>query len=189
MNASQRIGFRWILRENTREKHDAVEREFDKFILNSTSGMSAFLSAHWLALNACQNMFSTVNHLKIDISLLKRLIECDLEGLGAKKPDENLLYAESHNPVGMAYVIAGSHLGAKVLTARLKAEAEPVILENLSYLGNNHLKDVWKHFCTDVGDVDIPDDADLIVSGANAGFELFRKAVTLTAPEEDYEFE
>lgn len=182
-NTRQRGGIRWTLRDSTQNQHKAVESEFDRFDLTNPTGYRGFLSAHWLALLAVRSAFETHNPFGIDIPDLMRLIELDLKGLNGSPPRAIRMSAEPADPSGLTYVIAGSHLGAKVILQKVRKGHDPDLRKNTRYLENTHLSEVWNRFCQTDADLIQEERSHLITSGANTAFGLFAQAANTMADE------
>lgn len=131
---------RKILRTGTREAHQKVDDTFTRLNLAERGDYCVFLTAHALAFATLAQGWQ--RHDLVDFVPLRRLLSDDLKALEARDP---LPPFETRviGPLGVAYVIAGSHFGKNILLKRWSVSNDPAVLAAGSYLRSSALKAAW----------------------------------------------
>ncbi|RIV86773.1 biliverdin-producing heme oxygenase [Aurantiacibacter zhengii] len=172
-------GFRFRLRESTRDEHDATERAFGRFDLATPKGYGHFLLAHAGALAALEPMLhragwtgwtSRMGHLQADLG--------DLEIQAAPCPQENppQLPTDAH-VWGAQYVLEGSRLGGAVLARTIPAGSPARYLSGAES-GRPGSTRPWQEFCLALDEVAKDQGEpweDDVEQGARTTFALFRR--------------
>lgn len=125
-SAATTAGTRNWLKLETSDAHARVDEAYSRFTLHRPEGLAAFLRAHAGALAVCaQKMPSDW------AAILRRRAEAarfDLSALRAEPPHELRSAPPGDtqgDPLGVAYVVAGSLHGTTVLRARFLRDRDP----------------------------------------------------------------
>ncbi|MEM1343796.1 MAG: biliverdin-producing heme oxygenase [Pseudomonadota bacterium] len=170
---------RFALREATAAEHARTDATFGRLSLTAAADYALFLAAHHRALCCCLD--HVARHWP-EGALPARLADdlaADLEALGcgvpAAIPGTPL---DGADPRGVAYVVAGSHLGAKVLRKRWGESADPRVQAAGRYLASDDLHAYWPRLLQRLKAVD-PGSAAFagLASAATATFALFIDAL------------
>lgn len=146
-NPGFKMDLREILRARTSAAHDRVDALYGRLTLANRDGLTHFLYAHAMALQAIE---AAVKAAAPDSGCplgLHRLARLDLETLGASAP-EPATFRElgSAHPDGLIYVVAGSHLGTGVLRKRWRRSTDRVVLSAGRYLTASEMRAYWPMF-------------------------------------------
>ena len=113
------------LRVATAEAHDRLDRAVGRWPLGSQADYTAFLSAQYVARRAAEKAFERQNPTALPAPPCQSvLLAADLSDLSSAAPPagESVVFADSFEALGGAWVVAGSSLGNRsMLTARRKA--------------------------------------------------------------------
>ncbi len=172
-NASK---LRFFLRAETRQCHTDTEAAFGRFRLETRSGFTDFLTAHRQALLVVRPVFERQNPFEVKVESLLDDIDHDLEILGEKSTDIDDPETIDAHPVGVSYVLAGSHLGASLLLRSVSEQTDPVLKKSTNYLANSHLGSVWKRMLSDFETGRWEEDKLAILDGARKTFGVFEMA-------------
>ncbi|KXV01775.1 hypothetical protein AD929_04780 [Gluconobacter potus] len=162
------------LRHVSRKAHEAVDEAFSRFGLADPQSYGDFLTAHVRVLGAAEAYLSRhAASLPVWRSRAE-LLKDDLRQMGLAVPAVQAdCFPESDGTaMGVLYVLAGSRLGGRVLSARV-AEGLP-----RAYLSAFHQKGEWPVFLERLGLYLDESDAgrrQAVMEGAIATFALFRK--------------
>ena len=164
------------LRSATRCRHAGVEMLFEQFDISRETGACGFLRAHAASIAAVRAANPDANDkLSRVLKGLETALETDLHTLQCNETiPEISLPGGKWNSLGVTYVIAGSRLGAKVLSRRVATARESNVQSANRYLtwpGADHL---WRDFQQIDKEYD-PELTDItpINSAAEAVFECF----------------
>lgn len=164
------------LKLETRADHELTERAYDKLDLGTIAGLCGMLLAHAAALRLLIPSLAKHQDLHAEVSRLDACIERDLRFLGQSQPLDVRLEGMACHPLGVAYVILGSRLGAAVQTSQLALSAEAVGKPPYSYLTDRNSGEVWKALLARlnaaVGHVEVAQ----IIDAARETFSVFRSA-------------
>jgi len=163
------------LREETRAAHlrlDEIAKDLD---LAHYADVSIFAVAHHAAYSALDKAFQgdfALTRLRLDKATQ------DIHALGL--PTTGLAIADipsAMSELGVTYVIAGSHLGAKVLTKQWSKTRDPRVNAASHLLRDEVLEREWAAVLTTLKSLPATGrGADDVVAGAIACFDLFRAA-------------
>jgi heme oxygenase (biliverdin-IX-beta and delta-forming) len=172
---------RELLRAGTRELHARLDEMTAGLELADRSDYAAFLSASAAALLPLERHLER-NSIELwvpDWSRRRRsaAITSDLTRLGARG-EPRMLRDPPVEPaalLGMAYVLEGSRLGARVLIGRVAASADPDVRAATAYLGHGASEGLWRSFLPllAVGPEQVPG----LLAGARFAFATFIEAM------------
>lgn len=169
---------RSVLRRATRGSHGRVEALYDALDFTRRCDYSRFLFAHALALETVETAVrSDAPRLGFPPSL-SDLAVFDLRLLGVVPPEPGGLGRPAgQDACGMMYVVAGSHLGNRVLGQRWRRSIDPAVRSAGAYLSNTRMSAYWPKF---LGILDAQQRrgvaVDAMVDAAGFAFGLFEQA-------------
>ena len=137
--------------------------------------ISRFFLTHQLAYRALlaalprRNWVSGV--LRCGLSALNE----DLQVLGVSGLNRPMIgLRDPIHPLGVAYVVCGSHFGKQVLRRRWAVSADPQVQAAGAYLASDHLKAGWFRFLDEIEFLTDPvNDLHLLAADADKTFALF----------------
>lgn len=162
------------LRQVSRTVHERVDQAYSRFNLSDPTSYGAFLQAHAKVLPAVEQWLATQHDLPAWRGRTD-LLQHDLQTLGHSLPTA----LDWHPPTGAGgalgalYVLEGSRLGGKMLSAQV-GEGLP-----REYLSAAHEKGGWPAFLQMLRERLSTRDATYraaVMDGVTATFDLFRKA-------------
>jgi len=153
---------RSYLRQVTRADHERVDAMFAPLDLTSSEDCALFLAAHRDALNL---VAAHVQTSEVDLATLITEISRDLAQFSPRDRAAPSVPDFEGHPIGVDYVLSGSHFGAKVLVRKMLASTHADVREATHYLQHAHLGDVWPRVQTRLGTLD---DAGLAQAAAGA---------------------
>lgn len=173
VNPGAQESVRRFLREATRTEHQLLDRAMSNFALADSVDYSAFLIIHCTALNALAGRWR--NDDEADFSSLLLCVVDDLRTLGHQalyRSPSDRVKADSLRQWGVAYVIRGSRLGARILRQRVPASYPTSYLDHESKVS-------WSDFAMQLDDAaaSLPGGRDHILRGAQFAFAAFSAAV------------
>ena len=161
------------LRDETRPAHDRVDAAFDRFDLTDAHALGGFLEAHHEALSALP---LDPAPLGLPGVTLLPLLRADLAALGLGAPvGEPVALASEAERLGAYYVVAGSRMGAQVLSARWREASCPRALSAGRYLSDRTMIRGWKALGAALPAVPVAEH-DAVIAGALAAFGRFEAA-------------
>ena len=176
---------RFSLREQTAKDHAEIEALFETLDLSREAGMAAFLAAHASVLAAFRHhLRGRIPRSMIAGALIEKacnldaLISTDLVTLGYPPavPRAALPSAPLH-PLGLAYVVAGSRLGAKLLRRHAYRSDSARVRAACTYLQAPEGDALWPAFVGHLRThVYSEHESREILSSASAGFRCFETA-------------
>lgn len=165
------------LKTDTVSAHNRVDTVMARFDLTMASGLARFLRIHQAALQQTMPRLRQSGH---DFEQLPALIEADLAALGHRTTSATPLLAEQPldgDPIGYAYVVAGSHMGSKILNKRRLRSSDANVLRASHYLAREDTELIWHSLTTQLQKLDADGSKqDEIVAGAVACFRCFENA-------------
>ncbi len=175
----QPIALREALRLETREDHERTEAAFDAADIRSAAGLSFVLQAHRLALTAIRKADPAGDELyRPSIGA----IEADLSTLSAKPfPLQSIAMSTvALQPLGVRYVVSGSHLGARVMAKQIASSSDARVVAANRYFGAGLGADKFQVILQELNA--LPSDAklrDALIRSAKSAFEAYRLAADL----------
>lgn len=140
-----RNGARFALRERTAAAHDRVDAAFGRLDLASCAGLGDFLDANHRALRVVEPLLAGAPGLPPLPSRLAA-IESGLMALDRAVPTASALAlpdAVRQEPLGVAYVVGGSALGAQVLRRRWAATDDPAVRAADAFMDDAGMMAYW----------------------------------------------
>ena len=139
-------GLRFRLRRETETAHKRLDDALIKHDLTTLSGLRSYLSVHFLARDYLQNIMTGYEALRDDKEKLSNL-RADFDVLDMPLPQwKDMPDRESHHPLGLIYVIAGSALGSKLLYKHWSAASDPDVLEVKNFMTCAKDSRIWADF-------------------------------------------
>lgn len=174
---------RALLKTRTQQIHDTVDAAFSTLDLTSRAGYCQFLSAHFLAYSTLARGNAALSSSIGDATTqLRDLLAADLGTLGVESPgSDGAGLAPALHPLGVGYVIGGSHYGKRVLQKRWSKSADSTVQATSLYLGSDLPARVWVATLAGLDHVDSGAEAAReIIDSAIATFDLFHAAYLST---------
>lgn len=170
---------RELLRDGTRTAHERLDAKVSGLDLSDRADYARFLRFHavaragveqWLAENAPRGMAPPAQ---------TPLIREDLTALGERAPASAPAFGDVPPTgwLGVAYVVAGSHLGNRVLAERIAAE--PAARAS-RFLRGEAMSAYWKDLRSLLGETASKADATNVLAGARATFGHFSQVAATT---------
>jgi len=150
------------------------------FDITEQKGLASFLLAHYRAHYEISCSFAALPSDLSPPSLLRELA-ADIQSLGKQPLHYNRSSAATTAaPLGLIYVIAGSHFGAKTLLKKWRVSNDPVVLSAGKFLSDRRLAEYWPGFLSRLNAISPKSSkADNIVRGAQTAFNIFANAANL----------
>tara|TARA_R110002051_G_scaffold209486_1_gene275298 strand:- start:2625 stop:3179 length:555 start_codon:yes stop_codon:yes gene_type:complete len=169
------MSLRLRLRDDTQDAHARVDAFAARLDLSTPHGMTPFLQANEMAYATCEEH---VPGLPLEIVARRALLLQDLAALGERPLPAPLPGpAGALDALGVTYVIAGSHLGARVLSRRWRQSDDARVLAAGRFLSDTGLVNVWERVRTRLESLsDQGPQADSVVASARHCFSLFESA-------------
>ena len=175
--APDRATLRDILRAATSPDHTVLDQSMAGLRLAEPADLVRFLGIHlaaragiecWLESNALPGWVPPVQTTPIAQDLMA------LGGLPAAFPAPRFDPGAATDWLGVAYVIAGSHLGNRLLLA----QAGPALPDYARrFLAGNAMQDYWRRLRSLLAGMPGPDGGESAISGAKATFGHFARCV------------
>jgi len=169
-----------LLRRETAADHQILDDRFSALNLQHVDGYSSFLRSHHMALGYCYRAFAT-NGAKGDLLPPNPASELsnDILALGGNIPADWAPHQPLEGaPLGMAYVLAGSRLGARILLKRVLEEPSRIPAQATAYLESQQDPAPWKKIVTSLKALKAdPDTANAIILSARQTFGVFNEAL------------
>lgn len=163
------------LRRVSRKAHEAVDEAFSRFDLADRKSYGAFLTAHAGALLTAETYLAKHTSALPSWRSRSELLKDDLRqmGLGVPAARQDIFPEHDGLALGILYVLEGSRLGGRVLSARV-AEGLP-----RAYLSAFHQKGEWPEFLAylerSLNESDVAR-YEAVTAGAVLTFDLFRNS-------------
>lgn len=167
---------RTFLREHTRADHDATEAALARFDLSTYGGLRGFLTVHYWANSAIEqarNNLAWPSSLPSPPSALSSLA-LSMKQVGLR-PAARLDAPYMAEPVGAAYVVAGSRFGNRVLKKTWQSGTDPRISSAGAYFDDQILDNYARDFMVALTDY-YPTDIAAVINSARATFQTFADA-------------
>lgn len=133
-------GTRARLRNGCAAAHRAVERLYESADITTEAGLVHFLAAHRIAVASIADALRgrPAEGVARAADRLVRLIDADLAELEvATGPTRRVIPSMEEDASGLAYVLAGSRLGARVLSRRIARSGSARSRRAVRYLTDN----------------------------------------------------
>lgn len=173
------MSVRTLLRKQTRQAHERVDALFSQLCLAERQDYIRFLSSHCMAYEILESLFETKLAADIRPPSMAPLLESDLHRLGVAEAGTVPWFPTGDlNPLGAAYVVAGSHLGNKTLRAQWQATKDPQVSAAGGYLTSSVMAMYWPSLLRRLA-TERPSEEELvdIICGANAAFSVFERCL------------
>ena len=132
---------RFALRDRTAPCHERIDARFGRLDLASREGLGTFLAASHAALQAIEPLLAGAPGLPALPSRLDAL-EADLAALG-HRPPAPAAAPRGLDPLGVAYVVAGSALGGRLLARRRAASHDPAVRAAGRFMDDARMMPYW----------------------------------------------
>lgn len=169
-----------LLRRETAADHQTLDDRFSALDLQQIDGYSCFLRSHHMALGYCYRTFAT-NDATVAFLPPNPVPELsmDILALGDKIPDDWMPRQPLDGSwLGMAYVLAGSRLGARILLKRVLEKPSAIPAQAIAYLESQQDPAPWKKIVEALkATKPDPDMANAIILSARQTFGVFNEAV------------
>lgn len=167
-----------VLRQETRTDHDRVDKAFSRFDLGTNDGYARFLGAQWLACREAEAwLASNAEAIPPALQIPERshLLVKDLADLGTSPPEHGLPYPmpmslSSASLTGVAYCLAGSSFGARVLIKRIPEDFPR------AFLASKLPDKAWQDLIRQIELVQLAGNLPAAISGARHTFRMFQAA-------------
>ena len=168
---------RTILRDHTRAQHDVLDASLDMDALSESKRYADFLCRQYRARQPIEAYVESLGRDDMPPLALPRL-ERDLDALGIALPSlgRRFTLPEESDPVGLAWALAGSHLGNRAMLAGLDNPALPT-----HFLGDERMIAYWKALRPRLNRHVIVPEARPAILAATAVFAQFQSAFGLTS--------
>ena len=171
---------RALLRERSRDRHVATEAAFESYDLNEEMGLTGALRAHALALSQLLPALDDAPEYRVEVQRLLDLTISGLAALEAPRPSSQSAEEWSGppvmNPLGVAYVVLGSRLGARVIARGLHPTTSDRMKRARAYFVDEASAPAWRHLQAELSTQRSAIDQDDIVGAALAAFRIFESA-------------
>lgn len=170
-------GLRLKLREDTKDAHTRLDQALIKYDLTTLSGLTSYLSVHYLARLHLSEILVGYEYLRDESARLDDL-RLDFSTLCVRPPrwETGLINVPQH-PLGLIYVMAGSSLGGKILYKNWSATPDPLVKSANHFVTNSKDSEMWTRFLAYIQTEKFSDqETNRIVKSANYCFEVFEAA-------------
>lgn len=163
------------LRRVSRKAHESVDEAFSRFNLADRESYGAFLTAHAGALLTAETYLAKHPSVLPSWRSRSELLKEDLRQMGLEVPAARQDIFPEHDgmALGVLYVLEGSRLGGRVLSARV-GEGLP-----RAYLSAFHQKGEWPEFLAhlehSLNESDVAQ-CEAVTEGVVLTFDLFRNS-------------
>ncbi len=163
------------LKQHTAAAHQRVDQAVSTLSLAHRASYITFLRTHQLAYRALLPALPADNWVS---SILRRVLTTlnqdldimDVPGL----PRPMIGLRDPIHPLGVAYVVCGSHFGKRILRRRWSLSRDPQVRAAGAYLSCDELKAGWLRFLHDIEALTDPaNDLKLLAADADRTFGLF----------------
>ena len=175
--AAERATLRDILRSATVGDHARLDHQLAEIDLARCDDLARFLGIHFAARAGVERWLAANCPPGWEPPVQTPLIAEDLAALGSRVEDfpaQQFEPGHSADWMGPAYVIAGSHLGNRLLLAQAGA-ALPCSARG--FLTGTAMQDYWRRLRTLLSEAPGPDGGADAVAGARATFTHFARCV------------
>ncbi|PUB19014.1 hypothetical protein [Yoonia sediminilitoris] len=166
---------RFALKARTSCTHARLDDALSELSLAQRSSFITFLRTQHLAYRALHLLVPNDHWVSGVIDEMKALLTADLGVLDVSGTARPMIGAvPPMHPLGVAYVICGSHFGKRVLRSRWLKSADTAVLGACSYLDSDVLALGWKSFLSDLDELPDPArDLPVLAADADRTFSIF----------------
>ncbi|MEL6957859.1 MAG: biliverdin-producing heme oxygenase [Pseudomonadota bacterium] len=132
------------LREDTRERHHALDQRVSSYDLTTPSGFMCFLTMQVTALRSIEPHAKDAASYNA-IQDLRARAQADLHHFDQPRPMGRAIKAPS--ALAVDYMIGGSRLGTQVLKRRWQDARDPLVRKASAYFTAPSYIDLWQGFC------------------------------------------
>lgn len=163
------------IRSDTSMEHKRLDDCVSNLSLRSKSGLSVYLRSHLTAYNVISKQ---VKNAPDYIGKRARLAIKDLEILGSNSERIDFSFILGPvEPIGLQYVIEGSHLGARILVREWALSLDDRVKAAKFFINDTSLAEPWKSTINVLKSTESNSSkSDKVVETANNCFQLFRAA-------------
>lgn len=178
--------YRAALQTATAPLHVEIDALFGAFDLADRDGLTRFLMAQAIGMQACQSHIGRFSHQAFGRNApdYEQVLLVDLATLGvdAAKMPRLELPINAAGGAGVFYVVAGSRMGAAVLRQRATASTPIGPAHSVcGYFAPGDGPAMWRLFRQWLQNAAGPDDLPAMIEGAKATFHLFAQAAQWAA--------
>lgn len=144
-------GLRQHLREATQATHLQVEAAFAQLDIAERGGLDATLRAHDQAISRLLPSLSAIPDMHDEAIRLRQLVRQSLAALDSDAVAGDVVASDavasdavSLHPLAAAYVLLGSRLGSRVISAGLRQRGANVDEGQFAYFTDDNSRDQWK---------------------------------------------
>lgn len=166
------VSLRDHLRRETGAMHEEVEAAFAQHDLTQPEGLGDTLRAHIRAMARLLPSMSDAPGYRQEIERLLDLARSSYTQV-SDEPVESQGTSSRLHPFAVAYVILGSRLGSRVITARLKRAGIEYDNPAFSYFTDDQSRQHWQDLLRALEDSG--DQADTILADTTSAFNIFRE--------------
>lgn len=166
---------RSILKVRTSASHAKVDRAVSALCLSDRAQYLTFLRTHQLAYHMLEARVPARSWVATLLSEVRETLDADLLTMRADTLAAPMIGGSQQlNPLGVAYVVCGSHFGKKVLRKRWARSTDQQVRAAGCYLANEVLTQGWQRWMTEIGALgDPPRDFQRMGEDADRTFEVF----------------
>ncbi|WP_137681718.1 biliverdin-producing heme oxygenase [Aurantiacibacter suaedae] len=155
------------------QAHEDTESAFAAFDITTREGLEATLRAHAAALSSLLPSVSSHPIFTEEIGRLRDLAVCSLAATGAAPATSFIRDVGALKPLAVAYVVLGSRLGARLISARLNAAQVPHDSAAHAYFRDEGSGPAWQKLQEMLAA--LPREETAIVADTRAAFEVFQQ--------------
>ena len=177
---------RHVLRQETRQEHDALDRAISTLDITRIDGFCRFLHIHHTCFTAMQTRALAACQSRLALADMVDGLSRDLSAVGAQKAALHLALPPRLDPLAVDYMVAGSRLGTKVLHRIWAQATDPMVRQADGYFGLTGTPTLWPDTCHNLSrvPVDTPRAA-AIVADTKTLFQLFSTAFDALGTDQD----
>ena len=177
---------RLLLRDKTNADHNRIDAAYSKLDLKNRSDFSVFLLSHLIAMKTLRPV---LKRLPVELQFLETesIIRSDLGILGtASAVTTPVPIPKIAEPLGTAYVIAGSHLGRKLLRNQWSKSSDVIVLSAASFMKENEQNRSWQFLLSSLKEFEFKKaDVENLIQSSKTTFEVFEIALRAAQSEID----
>lgn len=166
---------RLALEECTARTHAQLDSAMSELSLGKRVSFVTFLRTHHLAYRALLPLLPNHHWITDVVDEMTVLLAADLDMLGAVGATRPMIaVVPQMHPLGVAYVVCGSHFGKRVLRRRWHQSTDPAVLDACSYLDSEALAKGWGVLLEELSNLEDPaHDLAVLAADADRTFSIF----------------